>query len=116
MGMSETTTKEEARSAPAWTDELGLGLEVAALAAFTFSRPVLDAFGRSPETFIARHASTLDIVLFGLVVAFVPALIVAVTGAITRLFGPVVRLRVHLVLIAVLGGLAAWRLGRDLTG
>jgi hypothetical protein len=75
------------------TGELLLALEVTALAAFTFSRPVLDAFGRSPETFIARHASTLDIVAFGLVVAFAPAVIVAVVGGITRVFGPDVRLR-----------------------
>jgi hypothetical protein len=106
----------EGKDPPSLVGELLLALEVTALAAFTFSRPVLDAFGRSPETFIARHASTLDIVLFGLVVAFVPAVIVAVVGGITRVFGAGVRLKVHLVLVALLGGLGAWRLGRDLTG
>lgn len=96
--------------------EVLLGLEVAALAAVTFSRPVLDTFGRSPETFIARHATTGDIVLFGLVVAFVPALALAVVGTATRVLGTSARRWVHLGLIVVLGGLAAWRFGRDLTG
>ena len=96
--------------------ELLLALELAALAAFTFSRPVLDSFGRSPETFIARHASTTDIVVFGLVVAFVPALVVAALGAATRLGGPTFRQRAHIALVVLLGGLAAWRIGRDITG
>ena len=105
----------EQRRSPV-VDELWLALEVTALAAFTFSRPVLDSFGRSPETFIARHATTTDIVLFGLVVAFVPALAFVVAGALTRLLGPEVRRYAHLALVTVLGGLAAWRIGRDLTG
>jgi hypothetical protein len=99
-----------------WGGEVLLGLEVAALVAFAVTRPVLDSFGRSPETFVARRATAADIVLFGLLVAFVPALVVAVIGALTRLFGPTVRSRVHLGLITVLGGVAAWRLVQDATG
>jgi hypothetical protein len=99
-----------------WRDEIGLGLEVAALTAFVISRPVLDSFGKSPETFVARRATTADVVIFGLLVAFVPALVVASVGGASRLFGPRVRSHVHLGLITLLGGLAAWRLGRDLTG
>jgi hypothetical protein len=98
------------------TSELLLGLEVAALAALTFSRPVLDTFGRSPESFIARQATATDIVLFGLVVAFAPALAFAALGSLTRLFGAPARRWSHLVLVMVLGGLAAWRFGRDVTG
>jgi hypothetical protein len=96
--------------------ELLLALEVTALAAFTFSRPVLDSFGRSPETFVALRSTTTDIVLFGLVVAFVPGLAFAAVGAVTRVLGSRARPYAHLVLVMVLGGLAAWRLGRDLTG
>ncbi|HEV7760379.1 MAG TPA: sulfatase-like hydrolase/transferase [Acidimicrobiales bacterium] len=99
-----------------WGGEVLLALEVAALVAFAVTRPVLDSFGRSPETFVARRATSADIVLFGVLVAFVPALVVAVLGALTRLLGPTVRGRVHLGLITVLGGVAAWRLVQDATG
>src|SRR5262245_25516237 len=98
------------------TSELWLALEVAALTAFAFSRPVLDSFGRSPETFVARRATHLDIVLFALAVALIPALVVAAAGAATRLLGPTTRHRVHLGVVGVLGGLAAWRLGQNITG
>lgn len=87
-----------------------------ALAAFAFSRPVLDSFGRSPETFIARQATPTDIVVFGLAVAFLPALVVAAVGAATRVFGDTVRQRSHVGLVALVGGVGAWRMGRDLTG
>jgi hypothetical protein len=93
-----------------------LALEIAALAAFAFSRPVLDSFGRSPETFVARGADARTIVLFGLVVALVPALALALVGLASRALGSRARSAVHLGLVAVLGGLAFWRLGRDITG
>lgn len=112
----ETTTEPTAAVGSSLTSEMWLALEVTALAAFAFSRPVLDSFGRSPETFVARRATTTDIVLFGLAVAFVPPLVVAVAGAVTRLLGPTVRHRVHVGLVALLAALAAWRLGQDITG
>jgi Sulfatase len=116
----EAPAEAEAEATPAppssRKSELWLALEVTALTAFTFSRPILDSFGRSPETFVARRASHTDILLFALVVAFVPALVVALAGAATRLFGPTARRGVHVGIVAVLGGLAAWRLGQDITG
>lgn len=77
---------------------------------------MLDSFGRSPETFIARHATTTDIVLFGLVVAFGPGLVAALAGVLAGLPGPTARRRAHFALFTLLGGLAAWRIGRDVTG
>ncbi|MDD9371081.1 MAG: hypothetical protein PV358_13260, partial [Acidimicrobiales bacterium] len=112
-----------ATSAPAvgfgdggWRTEALLLVEVAALAAFAFSRPVLDSFGRSPETFIARHADTATIVWFGLIVSFVPAFVLGGLGAATRLLGPPRRRWAHIGLVGLLGGMVAWRLGQDVTG
>ena len=99
-----------------WRTEALLLVEVAALAAFAFSRPVLDSFGRSPETFIARDADSAAIVWFGLIVSFVPALVIGAVGVATRLLGPVSRQRAHLGLVGLLGGAAVWRLGQDVTG
>jgi hypothetical protein len=90
-------------------------LELAALAAFAFSRPVLDSFGRSPETFIARGADAWTIVVFGLVVTLVPVLAVVAVGLASRLLGAGARRSVHVTLIAALAGVAAWRLGQDMT-
>jgi hypothetical protein len=93
-----------------------LTLEVAGLAAFAFSRSILDTFGRSPDTFVARGADAATVVLFGLVVAFAPALVLAVAGLAGRPFGPGVRRWVHLGLVAVVGGLAVWQVGQSITG
>lgn len=91
-------------------------LELAGLAAFAFGRPILDSFGRSPETFVAREAGATTIVLFGVVVALVPPLAFALAGLASRPFGPATRRRVHLGLVAVAGGLAVWQLGQHVTG
>jgi hypothetical protein len=92
-----------------------LALELAALAVFAFSRPVLDSFGDSPETFIARGADTWTIVAFGVVVILVPALALAAAGGASQFLGATVRRWVHLVLVAGLAGVVAWRLGQEVT-
>jgi hypothetical protein len=96
--------------------EVVLALEICGLAALAVTRPVLDSFGRSPETFIARDASTGDVVLFALGVAAVPTLVVALVAAATRLVGPRARCAAQAAVVGVLGAGAAWRLGTDLTG
>jgi Sulfatase len=98
---------------PWWRVELLAALEIAGLAGLAFTRPVLDSFGRSPETFLARDASRNDVVLFALVVAIVPTAVVALAAAASRLAGWRVRRVVHLALIGALGGAAAWRFLRD---
>jgi hypothetical protein len=93
--------------------ELLAALEICGLTGLAFTRPVLDSFGRAPETFLARGAAPLDVVLFAITVAVVPALVLAVAGALTRLTGPRVRRWVHLVTVGVLGGVVVWRFGAD---
>ncbi len=105
-----------AAGATGWRAEALLLVEVTALTSFAFSRPVLDSFGRSPETFIARDADVAAIVWFGLIVTFVPALALGGLAAATRVLGPSHRHRAHVGLVAVLGGVVVWRLGQDATG
>jgi hypothetical protein len=104
------------RGRRALRDEVLLALEICGLAALAVTRPVLDSFGRSPETFIARDASTTDVVLFALGVAAVPALVMALVAAATRLAGRRARRGAQLTVVGVLGAVAAWRFGTDLTG
>lgn len=65
---------------------------------------------------MARDASRLDVVLFALVVAVLPAFVIAVVAAATNLGGPAVRRYAHIGLVGALGGVVAWRFGTDLTG
>ncbi|MEL7206806.1 MAG: hypothetical protein AAGK32_00990, partial [Actinomycetota bacterium] len=50
-------------------------LELLGLSGLTITQPVLSTFGESPDFFVFRNASRLDIVLFALVVAAAPGLI-----------------------------------------
>lgn len=96
--------------------EVMLIVELSALCAFAFSRPILDSFGRSPETFVARGADATTVVLFGLGVTLVPIAAIALVGLGARAVGTRPRWWVHLGLVALIGGLALWRLGQDITG
>lgn len=85
-----------------WRVELGYLLELAALCGFVFTQPVLDTFGRSPETFIAHNASRTDILLFALIWAAGPALALWLLAQISHLGGERWRGRVHVGAIALL--------------
>ena len=89
-------------------------VEVCGLAGLAFTRPILDSFGRSPETFIARQASTRDVVLFAVAVALLPALAVGIPAAATRLLGPRARRAAHVAVIGALGAMVVWRFGTDI--
>jgi hypothetical protein len=98
-----------------WRYELLLAVELLALSALAFARPVLDSFGRSPETFIARGADARTVVLFALVVTLAPPLALAAAGLLARAFGPGVRWVVHLVLVGVVASVAVRRLVGEAT-
>lgn len=103
----EETSPAPGRGWRTWLrEEAWLAVELAGLCGFVFARQILGSFGASPETFIARGATGRDVVLFGLAVAFVPVLGLAGPGAVIGLWGrPAVRLAVHLMAVAGLGGL-----------
>ena len=87
---------------------LGRSVPVCAgLAALAVSHPVLDLFGANPTFFVARAATDGEILAFGCLVAFLPALtataLVAVAAALlVRVFGAVLYL-----VVAVLGAFLA---------
>jgi hypothetical protein len=103
------------RRTSGWRAEGLLALELVALCGLAFARPVLDAFGRSPESFVARAAGPAMIVAFGVAVLLLPPLALAVAALATRAFGPRARQAVHLGLVLVVGAIAARRLLRDVT-
>ena len=85
-------------------EEIVYFLEILALCAFAFAQPLLDVFGRSPETFAFNGAARSDIVLFALILCLVPPLVVAAIAAISRAWGPELRGRVQVAVVALLFG------------
>jgi hypothetical protein len=88
------------------TSELRRAAELLALTGLAVVQPVLDVLGRSPETFVFRGVDGGQLVLFGILVAVVPALVLWLIGLATRVLGRRVRAAVHLVMLAALAGIA----------
>ena len=82
--------------------ELDYFLQVLGISAFAVAQPILDVMGKSPETFIFRGTGAAGIVLFAVVVTLVPALALSALAAITRLLGPRIRRRTHLVVLGTM--------------
>lgn len=86
--------------------ELRRGAELFALTGLAVVQPVLDVLGKSPETFVFRGVSGGQLVLFALLVALAPALVLWALGALTRLLGEPVRIWVHVATVGLLVGVA----------
>lgn len=86
------------------TAELRRGAELFALTGVAVVQPVLDVLGRSPETFVFRGVNEGQLILFALLVAIAPAVVLWLIGLLTRVFGATARNLVH---VAMVGGLAA---------
>jgi hypothetical protein len=76
--------------------------ELAALTGFAVAQPILDTFGRSPESFIAVDASTRDIVVFAVAIVAVPLLACVAIEALVAWLVPRALRAVHLAFLAVL--------------
>src|SRR5688500_1617038 len=90
----------------AWREELGRLAALAGASALAIAQPVLDAFGKSPETFIFRDAAGMDLVVFALVIVAVPPLVFWGAGLLVAWFAPRWRLLVHGASMGVLIALA----------
>lgn len=95
-----------------WRDELWYLVEILGLSGFAVAQTVLSPFGESPETFTAVGADSGQIVRFALIVAFVPALVLWVVCAPSRLLGRTPRLVAHAVVLGVLAAAAATVIAR----
>ncbi len=86
-------------------EEGGYFLEILALTSFAFAQPLLDVFGRSPETFVFRSAGPRDIVLFAAVLCLVPPLVAGGLAALANVFGRDVRRLAQMVVVGLLFGI-----------
>ena len=82
--------------------EIGLFLQLVGACGLVFARPILDAFGRSPETFVEADAGWKAITLFGVLWVVVPPVVLWILTFATGVFGPRVRRIAHVVVLAAL--------------
>jgi Sulfatase len=90
---------------PIWRSELRYLLELLALTGLAIAQPVLDVFGRSPETFVLEGAGAGSIILFCVVVCLGPPLVLLLGASLTNVFGRGVRRWVQVIVLSVLFGL-----------
>jgi hypothetical protein len=103
----------------AWTARLresaARGAQLLAVSGFALAQPLFDILGKNAEFFAARGSTPGDIVLFALVVTFVPALtllaVELVVGAVSRSAGYALHLLFLAFLGAVFGAYALKRAG-----
>ncbi|MCB1007034.1 MAG: sulfatase-like hydrolase/transferase [Acidimicrobiales bacterium] len=87
---------------------LGRAVPVCAgLAALAVSQPILDLFGRNPTFFVARSATDGEILAFGCLVAFVPALVAIAVVALGAAVHERAGAAAHHLVVALLGALLA---------
>lgn len=93
----------EAAAAPrAGSGRIGRGLELLALAGFALTQPLLSVFGNAPDLFIFRDATTADILVFALVIALVPPLVLWLVELGVGLISTRVARVVHIVFVGAL--------------
>ena len=93
-----------------WRVELGRLAALMGAAGLAIAQPLLDAFGKSPETFVFRDVAGTDLVLFALGIVLVPPLVLWSAGLLVGWRAPRWRVFVHGASIGVLVGLAVVQL------
>ena len=96
--------------------EVGRLAGLLGVCAFAITQPVLDVFGDTPEQFVFRGASTADIVLFPLIVAIVPALLLWLPGLVAGLVSDAAGRVAHLAAMAAALFVGLLQVGNRLFG
>ncbi|HEX5615770.1 MAG TPA: hypothetical protein VFZ83_11520, partial [Acidimicrobiia bacterium] len=95
--------------------ELRCFAELAGACGLAVAVPVLDVFGKSPETFVFEGLGRWQVVAFGILVALVPPVVLWGVGLLAGLAGAGVRRVVHTVMLALLGVAFLDKVLRDAT-
>lgn len=77
-------------------------VELLALCGFAITQPLLDIFGRAVTQFAFRGATGRDVVVFGVLLTFGPAVVLWGAEGAVGLVLPALRRRLHLVFVAAL--------------
>lgn len=83
------------------------GLHLAVLSALALAEPLFDVLGRNPTFFVVRGSTTSEIVLFAVVLIFVPPIVLLLAELGARALSPALAHAVHLVFVGALAALLA---------
>ena len=75
MEHASSITRDRTKSASRFREPALRGAQLLAVSGFALAQPLLDILGKNAEFFAARGSKPFDIVLFALVLTFVPALV-----------------------------------------
>jgi len=79
------------------------GVQLLATSGFALAQPLFDLLGKNAEFFAAHGSTPGDIVLFALVVTFLPAVVLLAVELVTGAFSRTAGLALHLVFLGGLG-------------
>jgi hypothetical protein len=100
---ASSITRERAKSASRFREPALRGAQLLAVSGFALAQPLLDILGKNAEFFAARGSKPFDIVLFALVVTFVPPLVLLAIEVAVELATRRDAAVLHHVLLAGLG-------------
>src|SRR5947207_9647035 len=104
---ASSITRTRARATARWREPAVRGAQLLAASGFALAQPLFDLLGNNAEFFAVRGSTPSDIVVFALVVTFVPALVLLVVelavGTVSKRAG----FTLHLVFLAGLGAVFA---------
>ena len=103
MEHASSITRTRAKSASRFREPAVRGAQLLAVSGFALAQPLFDILGKNAEFFAVRGSTPSDIVLFALVVTFVPALVLLAIEVVVELVTRRDAAVLHHVFLAGLG-------------
>ena len=85
MEHASPATRTRAAPVSRWREPAVRGAQLLAVSGFAFAQPLFDILGKNAEFFAVRGSTPSDIVLFALVVTFLPALVLLAVEIVVEL-------------------------------
>ena len=103
MEHASSITQTRARAVVGFREHAVRGAQLLAVSGFALAQPLFDILGKNAEFFAARGSTPGDIVLFALVVTFVPALVLLAVEILVELVSQHAAEVLHYVFLGFLG-------------
>ena len=107
MEHASSITRSRARATTGWREHAVRGAQLFAASGFALAQPLFDILGKNAEFFAVRGSTPSDIVLFALVVTFVPALVLLLLEVAVGLVTDRAAAVLHALFLAGLGAVFA---------